>query len=114
MLADLPRGWSELGFTWEAPGLRHFPLYFEDAPLERYGQTVSPWLQPAISAAKFYGTIPLLPYTMALNPPLEHVFTLGYYRPGSCAPFVRQRLPIQANAIAIEAAAITGFIFFIP
>jgi len=101
-------------FAWAAPGLSHRPLYFEDAPLERYGQSICPPLQPVISGARFFSGVLMLPYKMALDPPNRCQYTLGYFRPGSCAPPVRQRVPLNYRALAVEAGVITGLIFLIP
>lgn len=114
LFADMPRGFPETDFHWQAPLSVSYPLYFEDAALERYGQTVSPLLQPAISGVKFFGTIPILPYKMALDRPCECKYLLGYYRPGSCAPFVRERLPLRADAATAQALVVTGLVFLIP
>ena len=46
------------------------PLYFEETKLERYGHTAG-ILQPGLSAARFYGTIPLLPVKMILHRPWQ-------------------------------------------
>lgn len=112
--ADLPRGWAESTFSWQASQLATHPLYFENAPLERYGQTICPILEPAISGAKFFGTIPLMPYKMALQRPRDTIYLLGYYRPGSCAPFVREKIPLQLNAATAEGLVIAGLILLIP
>ncbi|QGJ69353.1 Hypothetical protein PBC10988_10270 [Planctomycetales bacterium 10988] len=101
-------------FAWVAPGLKHQPLYFEDAPLERYGQTISPFLQPVISGARFFAQVPMLPYKMALDPPHECQYTLGYFRPGSCAPVVRQQVPFDAKAAVVQGAVVAGLILLIP
>lgn len=116
-LEELPeqaRLHSPLTFTWKASALCHKPLYFEEVALERYGHTRSPWLQPAISGAKFIASIPVLPYKMGLETPNECLYTLGYYRPGSCAPFLRYRIPFQRRAATFQALAMTGLVFLIP
>ena len=53
-------------YQWEAPVVCHRPLYFQDVPLEHFGQSCCPYLQPAISAAKFLGNVLILPYRVAL------------------------------------------------
>ncbi len=40
---------SYTDFHWAASNLRHRPLYFEDAMLERHGQAYCPLIQPAAS-----------------------------------------------------------------
>lgn len=72
-------------FAWEAGGMAHYSLYFEDVRLERYGQTLRalyPCAQPFASGALFYGTIPTVPFQMVFHRPCECTFPLGYYRPG--------------------------------
>ena len=87
-----PRPWTCDSFCWTPSELAYQPLYFDDVPLERYGQTACPLLQPAISGALFFGTVPLMPYKMIVDPPCECVSDYGLYRPGSPTPCVRQRL----------------------
>jgi len=81
-----PRAFAPITYTWTASGLCHKPLYFEDVQLERYGHMCGPWLQPFASGAHFFLTVPILPYKMGLELPNECRYTLGYYRPGNCAP----------------------------
>lgn len=76
--------------SWVAPEIWHQPVYFDDVPLEQYGQTKHPALQPAISMGRFFVSIPAMPYKMIKDPPFSCVSTLGKYRPGSCAPCVLQ------------------------
>lgn len=109
-----PRMWQPITFTWKASGLCHKPLYFEETQLERYGHTVGCGLQPFVSAAHFFLTVPILPYEMGLYPPNECIYTLGYYRPGSCAPYILDPLPISVRAALFEATAITTGIIVIP
>jgi hypothetical protein len=87
------RGWSGSVLAWAASELVHQPLYFDDVPLERYGQTVCPALQPAISGARFYATFPVMPYKLLVDHPYAIITTLGKYRPGSPTPCLHQSLP---------------------
>ena len=105
---------ASTNFTWKASALCHKPLYFEDVHLERYGHSWGPRLQPVISGAKFFLTIPILPYKMGLYPPCECIYSLGYYRPGSCAPYMLDPLPLSIRAALAEGAACTGAAFLIP
>lgn len=107
-------GWAPVTFTWKASGLCHKPAYFEDVHLERYGHSWGPYLQPVISGGHFFLTVPILPYKMGLYPPNECVYTLGYYRPGSCAPYMLDPLPLSLRAALFEAGAWTGMAFLIP
>lgn len=105
---------TPITFTWKASALCHKPLYFEDVQLERYGHSVCPIFQPAISGARFWLTIPILPYLMGTYPPNECVYDLGYYRPGSCAPHMLQPIPISLRGGLIQAGAIVGFFHIFP
>ena len=78
--------------TWRTPNLKHRPLYFEDAALERHGQSL-PKLQPVVSGARFLSSIALLPQKVLATPPSECVHPLGYGRPGDCMNKVRETLP---------------------
>lgn len=108
------RGWRHSLAPWEASALCHRPLYFEEVALERYGHSLGAVVQPVLSAAHFFGTLPALPYKMTLEPPRECVFALGYYRPGSAAPHLRYRIPFRVDAALVEAAAATGVVFILP
>ena len=90
---------------WVNPGFTHQPLYFEDVMLERHGHERFPALQPLVSGARFFGSIPLFAYQWTLQGPLEERSTLGNYRPGSAAPLLRQRLPYDRTAIRNEIIA---------
>ncbi len=106
--------WASTDFTWKASSLCHKPLYFEDVHLERYGHSWGPRLQPFLSGAHFFLTVPVLPYKMGLYPPGECIYTLGYYRPGSCAPYMLDPLPLSIRAALAQGAAWTGAAFAIP
>lgn len=100
-------------YMWESPAFFNQPLYFEQPNLERYGYD---WglAQPWISAAQFYVKIPLLPYMMVVHPPRERVYSLGYYRPGSRAPYQFNWPEVRLDAAIVETAFITGLVFLIP
>jgi hypothetical protein len=108
------RKFAPITYTWTASALCHKPLYFEDVQLERYGHMAGPWLQPFASAANFFCTFPILPYKMGLELPNECIYTLGYYRPGSCAPYLFDPLPISVRATFFEAGAWAATPFMFP
>ena len=114
VISPMNRTWMPTTYTWKASGLCHKPLYFEEVALERYGHSTGPISQPIVSGAHFFATLPLLPYKMGLNAPWECKYALGYYRPGSCAPYIVPPIPISGRAIAAEAAAVSGAIFIFP
>jgi hypothetical protein len=108
-----PRRFAATTFTWKAAGYCHKPLYFEDWELERYGHSYGA-LDPILSTAHFFITLPVLPYKMGVELPWECVYPLGYYRPGSCAPWTVPAIPISCRGIALEAATVTGLVFLLP
>ncbi len=111
---DALRPWCETTFAWKASGLCHKPLYFEDVHLERYGHSHGPYIQPIISGAHFFLSVPALPYMMGLCPPKECEYTLGYYRPGNCAPYLLDPLPLSLRAALVAGGAWTGAAFALP
>jgi hypothetical protein len=106
------RHWSPTTFTWKATAQCHKPLYFEDVQLERYGHSWNPVLQPFVSAGHFFVSVPLLPYKMGLTPPGECMYTLGYYRPGDCAPYMIEPIPLSLRAGVSQALGTTAFAFW--
>jgi hypothetical protein len=108
------RPWCPTTVCWTASALCRKPLYFEEVQLERYGHAVGPILQPIISGGHFFVTVPFLPYLMGVDPPAECQYTLGYYRPGSCAPWMIEPIPLSTRGALIEAGAITGAALLIP
>ena len=109
-----PRSWAPVTFSWTASGLCHHPLYFEEVQLERYGHALGPWVQPFASGAHFFLTVPILPYKMGLELPDECIYTLGYYRPGSCAPYMLDPIPLSIRAGLFEAGAWVAGAAIIP
>lgn len=109
------RNWNRICFMWKASTLCHKPFYFEDKALERYGHTyVREEFQPIVSGLRFFLTVPILPYKMGLNPPNECIYTLGDYRPGDCAPYMLDPLPISVRAGLIQAGVIVGGVAIFP
>jgi hypothetical protein len=110
----LPRMWCATTYTWKASALCHKPLYFEQVQMERYGHTLGPLLDPIISGAHFFGTLPILPYKMGIEPPTECIYPLGYYRPNSCAPYMIPPIPLSLRGAILQGAAVTGAIYAFP
>ncbi len=108
------RPWALQCFHWTAPNSNHKPLYFEDVNLERHGYTYGRLLQPYLSGAKFFSTFAILPYKMALDGPCQNIYTLGHYRPGSCAPYERYTVPFELYPTLVEAGAITALFVIFP
>lgn len=109
-----PRAWQHAKVTWKASNLCHKPLYFEEVNLERYGHTAGPFIQPIVSSAHFFANIAVLPYKMGVHQPSECQYTLGYYRPGNCAPWICPPVPISLRGGLYQAAFMTGAFWLIP
>lgn len=108
------RGWSLSQVCWQSSNICHLPLYFEDAMLERHGHERFPVLQPMVSGTKFISTIALLPYLTALHHPCECRYALGHFRPGTCAPVLKDTLPWDRRAAAAQALGVTGVVVGLP
>jgi hypothetical protein len=102
---DREAGWSVKTKHWVAPAYCHLPTYYEDVMLEAHGHERCPPVQPILSGARFYTGIFFTPYLSYMRPPLKDIPSTGHYRPGSCAPAIRQRAPYDAGAIKVQAAA---------
>lgn len=113
-VAFQPRYWQPVTFHWTASALCYKPAYFEEVQVARYGHTWGPVAQPFVSAGHFFLTVPALPYAMALYPPNECVYALGFYRPGSCTPYYLDPLPLSVRATLVEGGALAGLILLIP
>jgi len=109
-----PRFFVDSTFTWKASGACNKPLYFEDVSLERYGHEWGPVVQPVVSTVRFFGDLAVLPYKMGIHPPNECQHPLGYYRPGSCAPWSIRPVPLSMRGAVTQAAFVTGTAFTLP
>jgi hypothetical protein len=108
------RTWLASSFHYQASAVCHKPLYFEEVQLERYGHTAGPVRQPILSGCHFVMNLALLPYRMGINPPTECQYALGYYRPGSCAPWMIPPFPLSLRGAATETMAALGIIAILP
>ena len=106
--------WSWSVSNWAASNNFSHPRYFEDRMLERHGHERFPLMTPICGGARFFTTIPMLPYLMTVRPPCECESTLGYYRSGSCTPGLWQRPPLERNAVLVESAVVSGLIIAFP
>jgi len=108
------RDFRLITFHWKASALCHKPLYFEEVQLERYGHSFGPLAQPIVSTAHFFANIAIVPYKMGINPPHECMYALGYYRPGSCAPYMIPPVPYSVRGGLYEAGAWVGGVAIFP
>lgn len=108
------RNWQQHSFFWKASALCHKPLYFENRQLERYGHTHGPIVQPVHSTVHFFTNLVFWPYNAGINSPNECLYALGFYRPGDCAPWLKDPLPISMHGALYQAAFIGGYAAIIP
>ena len=123
------RPWMLAPYEWEAPATRHLPLLFEDPNLERLGYTCGgriSWcgeerslhtgrcLQPFLSAAHFFGRVPMIPYLCGVDHPCEPIYTLGVDRTGSPVPYRRHFIPLSLRGALYQAGVSVGLVYAIP
>jgi hypothetical protein len=93
----------------------HNPLYFEDANLERCGIDRGCGSQSFLSAAHFFGTLPILPYKIGSQGPCDCVPAKPF-----CGPCGRYSCkdnfvgPTSTRGAVYQALAVTGLVFIIP
>lgn len=108
------RDYTMITYTWTASSLCHKPLYFEQRALERYGHSTGPISQPILSGAHFFGSFFIWPYKMGIAPPHECQYALGYYRPGSCAPYLVPPIPLSPRGALLQAGTVVGLVYLLP
>jgi hypothetical protein len=93
----------------------HRPLYFEDANAERCGYTYG-FYQPLVSAAHFFGSVALLPYKLADQPPNKYVYATPNCPPGTAYTPLDNFLPppYSLRGALAQAGVVTGLVFIIP
>ena len=99
---------------WAAANTFSNPRYFEDRMLERHGQQQFGCLQPLASGARFFGTVPMLPYLWTVSDPCDCEYTLGYFHAGECVPIMMQRPPYENRAVIVETGAAAAVIIGLP
>ncbi len=107
--------WQETSCYGNYLFICHDPLYFEDQVAERYGEHWGKWIQPAVSAGKFFGSVPMAPYKFFANSLSEECYgedKYGQVRNGFAeGTFIP---PFHAGAAALTAGAVTGLYFLVP
>ncbi len=96
-----------------AANFAYRPLYFQQENLERYGNHCGV-LQPVVSAARFYGTFPALPYLASQRPPCTPYYWYWPYETGRPAPRFLRLPPLELKPAAVQSAAIAGAILLVP
>ena len=110
----IARGASFKCVHWRPSMICHQPLYYQETMLERHGHDRWGLLQPIASGVRFYTTIGLIPYFSVLRPPCENYYALGHYRAGTCVPKLRDHLPWDKRAAAVETLSAATFFWAAP
>ncbi len=105
--------WEPGCASWTAAQFHTNPLYFEQINFERYQTNVPAWTRPAISYAKFIGTIPVLPYKIGEHGPRERMYTIGHHPEGQL-PSRKSHAGLSPRGVLYQGAATTGLIFVVP
>ncbi|MFM8477855.1 MAG: hypothetical protein ACKOEO_18890, partial [Planctomycetaceae bacterium] len=108
------RQMSPAVLQWAPTNFYHYPLYFEDPALERYGHAWHPLVQPVVSTGRFAGQLVGLPYQMVLHPVHSRQYALGYYRPGEVAPKKHYQIPWNNEAVVMQTAVVVGLFLIMP
>jgi len=108
---QVERNWVPQTFAWTASNLCHKPLFFENVQLERYGHSHGPFTQPVQSVAHFFVSLATISYQAAIHPANECQYALGYYRPGNCAPWLKDPIPLSLDGAKRQALVTTGLAF---
>ncbi len=96
-----------------SPDFCHYPLYFEQFNLERFGYSHG-IAQPFFSAAHFFCRLPAMPYLVTVDRPCQCMATSGPYGPGNYCPCPHVLPPWNLRAALFEAGLVTGLVFIIP
>ncbi len=113
-LPSLPasqRMFPQAEMQWEANNFWHYPLYFEDFGIERYGQSRHYLIQPVYSVALFAAQAGFWPYQLVIDPICRRRYQLGLYRPGERTPYLYYQFPWNAEAMAWQVGTVTGSYF---
>jgi hypothetical protein len=51
---------------------------------------------------------------MGVEPPCECIYALGHYRPGNCAPYMCNPVPLSFRGALFEAGVVTGTAAALP
>lgn len=107
-------GWVSPRLSAHTAYVQYRPLYFEEVNLERYGYNFG-CLQPFVSAARFYGTLPILPYKICDSSPCSYDINLEFAPAATAAPPVPLcRKPFNCKAAVFQSAVMTGAFLLIP
>jgi hypothetical protein len=110
----MSRGMIGQDVHWAPSNICYYPIYFEDAMLERHGHVRWGVAQPLVSGVRFITTITLLPYLTTLQPPCEPRYALGHFRPGSCAPALKDHLPWDRRAATVQLMSTATYFWAMP
>jgi hypothetical protein len=88
-------------------------LYFEDKNSERYGWDLG-FVQPFVSAGKFYLDVLLLPYHAGTDWRRHHECNSGYCLPGDPVPYRLYPHGLSATGAAAQVGAVIALLVIFP
>ncbi|WP_442505361.1 hypothetical protein SH528x_004147 [Novipirellula sp. SH528] len=93
-------------------GFSHQPLYFEQPNLERCGNHYG-CLQNAVSGMEFLYNVKTLPYHLAATPAGQCVSSPGDCQSCEVMPKRINPFPLEPRGVALQAAAVAGFVLLL-
>ena len=106
------RDWPLRIVRYEAANNWHWPLWFEDAPLERYGCSLGDPFQPFFSVGLAGIHFLALPYSAVRRPPWQQVYPSDW--PKDPPPACMMMPPFDPIAGLAEAGVVIGLIALVP
>jgi hypothetical protein len=82
-------------------------LYFENKNSDRYGWDLG-FIQPFVSAAKFYTDFVFLPYNYGTRPCQRYEADAGYCLPGDPVPYLIYPVELSVTGGLLEAGTVVG------
>jgi hypothetical protein len=107
------RAWPPLYEIAEPAYVCYRRLGFEDINSERYGWDLG-FVQPFVSAGKFYCDLATLPYRWAQEPCRHHECSAGYCLPGDPVPYLCYPVGISSLGSVAEAGAVLAILAVFP
>ena len=107
-----PRQWPRRTVAYQAGNNWHWPLWFEDAPMERYGCSLGDPFQPAFSTGLAGIHFLALPYSAWRRPPWQRVYPSDW--PDEPPPACMMLPPLDPLAALAEAGVVIGLIALVP
>lgn len=107
------RAWPQQFEVVEPAYVCYGRLYFEDLNSERYGWDLG-FVQPFVSAGKFYLDVAMLPYHMGTDWRRHHECSSGYCLPGDPVPYRLYPPGLSATGAAAQVGTVLALVAIFP